>query len=239
MLGIGHRGAKGYLPENTLGSVRKALDLGARFVEIDVYHIEGNLAVFHDDRLERTTGSEGYIYEQSFEYLRTLDAGNGEGIPTLLEVCREIDNKACLNIELKGPNTAGPVVEVINYFVQQGWDKNAFLVSSFDHRQLQDLQKLDDEILLGALMCGLPVDDAKYAQDLGAFSVHPSIDFLDQRFMDDAHARGLKVFVYTVNHPEDIKKMYRLGVDGVFTDYLDRVLKGYSQGEFANSWLVS
>lgn len=238
MLCIGHRGAKGYLPENTLSSIRKALDLGARYIELDVYNVEGHLAVFHDDRFERTTDGVGYIQAQSFEYLRTLDAGDGERIPTLAEVCQLVDKQACLNIELKGPNTAARVTEMIARLVEQGWNKNAFLVSSFNHRQLMQMQKLDDEILLGALMCGLPVDDAKYAQDLAAFSVHPSIDFLDQRFIDDAHARNLKVLAYTVNHPEDIDKLYQLGVDGVFTDYPDRVLQSCPQGEFNNSWLA-
>ena len=133
---IGHRGAKGYLPENTLGSIRKALDLGARYIEIDIYNIEGNLAVFHDFRLERTSNGEGYLQDQKFDYLRTLDAGNGERIPTLLEVCQEIKGKACLNIELKGPNTAEPVAALIKQLVTEGWSKNTFLVSSFDHRQL-------------------------------------------------------------------------------------------------------
>jgi glycerophosphoryl diester phosphodiesterase len=238
MLCIGHRGAKGYLPENTLGSIRKALDLGGRYIEIDVYNVEGHLVAFHDNRIERTTNGEGYIQAQSFNYLRTLDAGNGECIPTLAEVCQLINAEACLNIELKGPNTAALVTATIAQLVEQGWNKNVFLVSSFNHRQLAEMQKLDDEILLGALMCGLPVDDAKYAQDLRAFSVHPSIEFLDQRFIEDAHARNLKVFAYTVNHPEDIQKFYQLGVDGVFTDYPDRVLRSCPQGRFENSWLV-
>lgn len=236
MLCIGHRGAKGYLPENTLGSIRKALDLGARYIEIDVYNVEGHLAVFHDNRFERTTDGEGYIQAKSFAYLRTLDAGNGELIPTLAEVCREVNGEACLNIELKGPGTAAPVAKAVTQMVGQGWRKSAFLVSSFDHRQLVEMKKLDPEILLGALMCGLPVDDAKYAQDLGAYSVHPSMEFLDQRFIEDAHARNLKVFAYTVNHREDIDKLYQLGVDGVFTDFPDRVLSRYSQKEYIDSW---
>ena len=233
---IGHRGAKGYFPENTLGSIRKALDLGARYIEIDVYNIEGNLAVFHDFRLERTSNGEGYLQAQKFDYLRTLDAGNGERIPTLLEVCQAIKDKACLNIELKGPNTAEPVAALIKQLVTEGWSKSTFLVSSFDHRQLKQMRYLDREVLLGALMCAMPVDDTKFAQDLSAFSVHPSIEFIDQRYVDDAHARGLKVFAYTVNHPEDIDKICALGVDGVFTDFPDRVLDKIPQPEFDNLW---
>lgn len=238
MLCIGHRGAKGHLPENTLASIQKALALGANFIEIDVYNIEGHLAVFHDNRFERTTDGEGYIQSQTFEYLRTLDAGNGERIPTLLEVCHLLDAKACLNIELKGPGTAAPVAALINKLVKQGWNKQAFLVSSFDHRQLLEIRRLDEDILRGALMCALPVDDTKFAEDLGAFSVHPSLEFIDQRYIDDAHARGMEVYAYTVNHLEDIEKMAALGVDGVFTDYPDRVLQCCPQGVFSNRWLA-
>jgi len=237
LLCIGHRGAMGHAPENTLSSIRKALELGVPCIEIDVYNVDQHLVVFHDDRLERTTNAEGYLYEQTFEYLRTLDDGEGQRIPTLEEVCDEIDSKACLNIELKGPGTAAPVAALISRYVEKGWHKETFLVSSFNHRELLDVKRLDGDIKLGALIRGLPVDDAKFAQDLGAYSVHPALDFVDQRFVDDAHHRGLKVYVYTVNHPEDITRMHKLGVDGVFSSFPDRVLENYSQGKRTGRWM--
>ena len=102
MLCIGHRGAKGYRPENTLSSVAKALEQGARYIEVDVYYVDRELLVFHDNRLERTTDGEGYLMEKTLATLRALDAGDGERIPTLLEVCQLVEGRACLNIELKG-----------------------------------------------------------------------------------------------------------------------------------------
>ncbi len=129
------------------------------------------------------------------------------------------------------------MVELISRYVEKGWHKDSFLVSSFNHRELLAVKRLDEDIKLGALIRALPVDDAKFAQDLGAFSVNPALDFIDQRFVDDAHDRGLKVYVYTVNHPEDINKMYRLGVDGVFSSFPERVLENYSQGEHINRWI--
>ncbi|MEM9537546.1 MAG: glycerophosphodiester phosphodiesterase family protein [Cyanobacteria bacterium P01_E01_bin.45] len=235
LLCIGHRGAMGHAPENTLASVRKAVELGSPFIEVDVYSVDGHLVVFHDDHLERTTNGSGYLCQQSFEYLRTLDAGNGERIPTLREVCDAIVGRAGINIELKGPHTAQPVVELITELVQEGWNEDDFLVSSFNQRELVALRQLSDRIKLGALLCGLPVDDAKFAQDLGAFSVHPSLEFIDRHFIDDAHARNLQVYVYTVNHPEDITRMHELGADGVFTNFPERVLADYSQGD-VRSW---
>ncbi|MGK7911936.1 MAG: glycerophosphodiester phosphodiesterase [Synechococcus sp.] len=236
LLCIGHRGAMGHAPENTLASIRQALDLDSPCIEVDVYNVDDRLIVFHDDRLERTTNGVGYLGEQSFGYLRTLDAGGGEHIPTLQEVCAEIAARACLNIELKGLNTAQPVAEFIAELVKEGWNEDAFLVSSFNHRELAKMRQLSDRIKLGALLCGLPIDDAKFAQELRAFSVHPSLEFIDRQFVEDAHSRNLKVYVYTANHTEDIARMHELGADGVFTNYPERVLATYSQGDRTNPW---
>ena len=236
MLCIGHRGAMGHEPENTLSSIRKALELGAPFVEVDVYSVDGELIVFHDDRLERTTNGSGYVLDQTFEHLRTLDAGNGQLIPTLKEVCDEVDRRAGINIELKGPATAVPVVELIRDLERENWDLNSVLVSSFNHRELAETKRLDPRIQIGALICGLPVDDSKFAADLGAISVHPALEFVDQRFIDDAHARELRVYVYTVDHPEDIQRMRNLGVDGVFTNFPELVLEDCDEEELRTSW---
>ena len=236
LLCIGHRGAMGHAPENTLASMQKALELGTPCIEVDVYWVDGELIVFHDNRLERTTNGAGYLSEQSFAYLRTLDAGGGQRIPTLKEVCEVIGHQACINIELKGPGTAAPVAALIENLVAHGWNRDAILVSSFDHRQLAAMKQFDKYIQLGALICGMPIHDARLAEELGAFSIHPSVEFLDQRFVDDAHARNLKVYVYTVNYLEDITRMHRLGVDGVFTDFPERVLEKYPRGEITNRW---
>ncbi len=224
MLCIGHRGAMGYEPENTLLSFRKALDMGAPWVELDVYHVDGQLVVIHDDRLERTTNGTGPVVRQSFEYLRSLDAGKGEKIPTLDEVFDLIDRRAGINVELKGPGTAKSVADIVKRRVAQGWSYEDLLVSSFNHRELKAAKDLDPNIKIGALLSSLPLTNAAFAAELNAWSVNPSVDFIDREFVNDAHARGLKVFVWTVNHPEDIERMRTLAVDGVFTNYPDRVL---------------
>lgn len=225
LLCIGHRGAMGHAPENTLSSIRKALALGTSCMEIDVYSVDGHLVVFHDNRLERTTNGTGYLLDQKFDDLRKLDAGNGEKIPTLKEAFAAINLNAGVNIELKGPDTANPVVNFIANMRASGWNDDLVLVSSFNHRELSLVNKLDPRIKLGAMMVGLPMDDAAFAGSLGAYSVHLSIEFIDRRLVKDAHARDLRVFVFTVDHPEDIDKMRELGVDGVFTNYPERVLK--------------
>ena len=225
-----------HAPENTLASIRKALQMGCPCMEIDVYYVDEHLVVFHDERLERTTDGSGYLYDSSFDYLRSLDAGSGEKIPTLEEVCIEIDSKACLNIELKGAGTAVPVAELITRFVEKGWDINRFLVSSFHHRELQAMKQLKPEVRPWSMVQGLPVDDARCAASLGANSVHRALEFVDQRFVDDAHRRGMKVYVYPVDHPEDLIRMQQIGVDGVFTAYPERVLEHYLQCDTSSGW---
>ncbi|PLX92334.1 MAG: glycerophosphodiester phosphodiesterase [Desulfuromonas sp.] len=224
MLCFAHRGARGHAPENTLSAMRTALELGAPWVEIDVFLVDDELVVFHDERLERTTNGNGLLQKKSFAELRQLDAGNGEQIPTLDEVCACIDRRAGINIELKGGGCAEAVATALERWVAQGWNRDDFLVSSFDHRQLQQFHRLAPEVRIGALHCSLPIDDACFAEELDAYSVHPSIEFVDERFVADAHRRGLKVYVYTVNYYDDIARMVQLGVDGVFSDYPERIL---------------
>ncbi len=236
LLCIAHRGAMGHAPENTLASVKKAIELGASCIEIDAYYVDKHLVVFHDDRLERTSNGTGYLSDYSFSDLRKMDVGNGEQIPTLEEVCKLIDSQVCLNIELKGEATAEPVAALLAQLITNSWDKESLLVSSFRHRELLEIRELIPDIKIGALLHGLPVDDAKFAEDLGAFSVHPSLECIDRRFVDDAHARCLRVYAYGADHIDDIKKMHKLGVDGVFTGFPERVIENFSQGDFSTRW---
>ena len=121
---IAHRGAMGHAPQNTLAAVSKALELGAPWIEIDVYWVDGHLMVFHDERLDELTNGSGYITEQSFAYLRSLEVMNsGQGIPTLEEVYELTKDQAGLNIELKGVGTAAPVCAFLQQFSQQHLDK--------------------------------------------------------------------------------------------------------------------
>src|SRR5712675_1536867 len=95
---FGHRGARGHEPENTVRSLRKALKLGADGIEVDVYFVDGELVVIHDDTLERTTNGKGRVEKKTFAYLRSLDAGLGEHIPTLREIFRAVDRRAVINV---------------------------------------------------------------------------------------------------------------------------------------------
>ncbi|HXI73591.1 MAG TPA: glycerophosphodiester phosphodiesterase family protein [Verrucomicrobiae bacterium] len=221
---FGHRGARGHEPENTVRSVLRALKLGADGVEVDVYLADGQLVVIHDDTLERTTNGHGRVMEKSFTYLRTLDAGLGEKIPTLTEIFEAVNRRAIINVELKGPHTAAPVVALIAEYVnQRGWSFDDFLVSSFDHAQIREVKELCPEIRIAPLITKVPRGLAQFAEELGAWSLHASKRCVTPKLVADAHQRGLKVFVYTVNEPAEIAAMRALGVDGVFSDFPERV----------------
>jgi glycerophosphoryl diester phosphodiesterase len=222
---FGHRGARGHEPENTVRSVRKALELGADGIEVDVYFVDGQLVVIHDDTLERTTNGRGRVAGKSFAYLRSLDAGSGERIPTLKEIFAAVDRRAVINVELKGPHTAAPVAALIAEHVnQRGWSYDDFLVSSFDHAQICEAKQLCPDIRIGALIMKAPRGLAKFAEMMGAWSLNIDKRHVTPRLVADAHARGLKVFVFTVNRPVEIARMKKLGVDGVFSDFPDRVI---------------
>ena len=220
---IGHRGAKGHAPENTVLSVETAIALGASWVEIDVYFVDGHLIVFHDQRLERTTNGSGCLEQRTFDYLRSLDAGRGQRIPTLEEVFAVAKGRVGVNVELKRTGTVAPVAALVKEQVGQGWDYGQILVSSADRRSLERIKGLAPELLTGALVQGTDVEDTAFAQRIGCYSVHPALEVVTRRLVDDAHARALKVFVYTVNEPGEIGRMASLGVDGVITDYPERV----------------
>ena len=223
MLCIGHRGAMGHAPENTLLSIRTAIEMGADWVEIDVYLVEGELVVIHDPLLQRTTNGEGAVMEQSLAYLRSLDAGQGQRIPFLQEVFDLVDKRVGINIELKGPETAVPTVNFIHNQIEHGWSYDTLLVSSFDHNMLRTVRQLDNQIKIGALIFHDPDDLAQYSDEMKAFSINPWLMTIREPLVQKAHEQGLQVYVYTVNEPNDIERMRQWGVDGVFTNYPDRV----------------
>ena len=226
LLCFAHRGASGHEPENTLSAIEKAIDLGADWIEVDVYAVERELIVIHDERLDRTTNGTGFVTDNTLEYLRSLDAGKGQRIPTLREVFDCVDRRAGINVELKGPDTAGLTVSLINeYLTTWKWRNDQVIVSSFHRRELGRVKKLDPTVRIGIVIGGFHRPYKKFVTQFTTYSVHPRIDLVNADFVRSAHERGLKVFVYTVNRSEDIARMTAMGVDGIFTDFPELVTK--------------
>jgi glycerophosphoryl diester phosphodiesterase len=223
MLCIGHRGAMGHEPENTLLSIRKAIALGVDAIEIDVHNVENKLVVIHDRDLSRTTNGTGYLEDSSFVYVRSLDAGKGEQVPTLEEVFETVNRQVIINVELKGSNTAKLVIGLIQKYLKAGWSYTDFVVSSFNHDELNQVKVICPKIITGMLIYGLPWQYLASAQELGAALVIPNLDYVTSKMVESVHQQGLQVWVYTVNQPDDLKLMRALGVDGVFSNYPERV----------------
>lgn len=216
---IAHRGASGEFPENTLLAIKQAVIQHANAIEIDVFAVENQLIVIHDHHLQRTTNGIGSIYDYTLAELRRLDAGQGQKIPLLQEVLDTLPSDIWLNIELKGENTAEPLLQLLNKREALGYNLNNLLISSFNHHLLAWLKKHKPQLRLGALIYGLLLDYATVAEQLQAYSLNCDEGFINQTLVDDAHARGLKVYVYTVDQPDDIDRLKSYGVDGIFTNY--------------------
>jgi glycerophosphoryl diester phosphodiesterase len=234
-----HRGASGIEPENTLAAFQRAVECGARWIELDVHAKEGELIVFHDDRLDRRTDGTGRLEDRSLAYIRSLDAGGGERIPLLDEVFDRIAGRAGVNIELKGSRTAGPASEAVARRLKQpGWDPSCFLVSSFDWAELARFKRLLPVIRIGGLASGAEPDIAEQAKALGCYSLHLPRHAVRPDLMAEAHRLGLLVFVYTVNRERDMARMRDAGVDGIFTDNPELAVRFLEGGPTAVSRTV-
>lgn len=238
MLIFAHRGASGYQPENTLISMQLALDLGAEAIELDVHNVENELVVFHDRRLEGKSNGKGLIRQSSLSELANLNV-NGQPIPTLWQVLSLIKGQCIVNIELKGDNTVEPMLAMYDDVISQlNFTPAQLLFSSFNHPYLAKLKQAKPQAYVAPLLGGIPLDLAKSVSDLQAYSLHIDLGFISQALIDDAHQRGAKVYVYTVDNPDDIRALQAIGVDGVFSNYPDKakaalaIPKGHYQGWF-------
>lgn len=234
LLCIAHRGgpqfAQSSLPENSLAAITRALELGVYAVEIDIFQIEGELLVTHDRRLGRVISGAGIITEQPLAYLREQRLENGEPIPNLQQVLELVGDKALLNIEIKGANSVPTLARVLNDYVSthQG-SYEQYVISSFDHQQLFQCAQQLPQVKRGVLIEGIPLDYAACCEPLNAYSFNTHLSFITPELIRDAQKRGLKNWVYTVNHEDDWRAMASLGVDAVFTDKPDKLMV-FNQG---------
>jgi glycerophosphoryl diester phosphodiesterase len=226
---IAHRGGRrkgSHSSENTLKAFAESIALGVDAIEVDVWQVGGQLLVTHDRRLGKTLPGKGRLMDYTPHYLRNLEMECGSKIPTLQEVLESIGEQVSLNIELKGPGCAQLVAKTLQQYVQDSSGTyEQYLFSSFDHHQLFQLKQILPQVRRGVLIEGIPLTYARCCEPLEAYSFHPNVDFINQALVDDAKQRGLKVWVYTVNDIDDFCHLSAMGVDGVFTDYPERLLK--------------
>ena len=194
---IGHRGAMGHETENTLASIQKALDLGVDMIEIEEYNM--------------------------FDLNKVILDGNHK-IPMLQDVLKLIDKKARLNIELKGANTADRVNFITDVYIRdRGWTMESFLISSFNWDELRAMRDLNANIPIAILTAGNPSEAIPIAKELSAEAINPNYKQLTRENNLEIQEAGFKTYVWTVNEAADIKAMRDFGVDGIITNYPERI----------------
>jgi len=225
MLKIGHRGAKGYEPENTLISIQKAIDLGADGIELDVYlSHDGAIMVIHDETIDRTTNGKGFVNTMSLQELKRFRIEKEQQIPTLPEVFDLVKQRCFINIELKGKGTAKPVIEFIEHCVsEKKWNYNQFLISSFDWKMLEEVHFLNPKIRIGVLTDHSIKEALVFAKKIKAFSIHPKYGLVSKENVVLMQENGFDVYPWTVNAAAAIQKIKSFQVNGIISDFPDKI----------------
>lgn len=215
-----HRGAKGYVLENTVPSFKKALELNAKAVELDVFRCAtGEIVVFHDETLDRLSDRQDSIEALTLEQLEEVNLTEGKKIPTLKEVLDLFRSKDILvNIELKGANTAEGVHELLSGL---GETKAKFVISSFNWDELKKMRALNNTVSIAVLTAENPVDAIEFAHEINAASINPNAVDVNSSVVQSIHDEGMKIYAWTVNDEGALKNLVYMGVDGVFSDYPD------------------
>jgi glycerophosphoryl diester phosphodiesterase len=235
LLRIAHRGASGHCPENTRAAFLRAIQLGADMIELDCQTTrDGAVVVIHDETLDRTTTGHGRVQGHTLRELKALDAGRwfahefvGEEILTLEEAIEILRGRAALNLEIKGQDSPGRLeiqcVGIVRslHFLEQT------VFSSFFPARMRLVRDLAEDARVGVLLdSGASWDEGlALAAELGAEALHPERSLVDHRGVAEAHRRGLEVRVWSVNRPSEIEALAALGVDGIFTDFPERLLR--------------
>lgn len=220
VLKIGHRGAAGHAPENTLAAIRKGIELGVDFVEIDIRcTADGILVALHDATVNRTTNGKGPIERLSLRDVKALDAGNGERVPTLEEVLSVVSGQAGLMLELKVKGAAQKTVEV----VQKAEFKDPVIYASFLHEELGIIRSVDAEASLMALFGRLPQASVARAMKYSPSHVGLRHDTVTRRLVEAFHDEDLLVFVYTTDTIREIQRAISAGVDGIISNLPERL----------------
>jgi glycerophosphoryl diester phosphodiesterase len=223
---IAHRGASGYLPENTLPAFELAVELGADMIETDLHRTADCATVIAHDEELAGLGGRGEIADATLAELRALDAGAGERVPTLDEVLDRFGSRIAWNLELKrGGRGEYPGLEAAALdAVRKRRLLGSILFSSFYDPVLARLRALAPGVRIGLLLSRrAPARALERARALGAEAIHPEAVLVDSPLVRAAHGEGLAVHVFTVDAADEMRRLLDLGVDGIFTNFPDRL----------------
>lgn len=233
MLAIAHRGASGHAPENTFAAFRKAVAMGAVFIETDLQlSRDARFVAIHDPTVNRTTNGQGSVNEMTLADLRRLDAGSwfgsefaGERIPTIEEIM-EFSRKhdVVFYLEMKPSGAWGGEHALISA-VRDAGEIARTVVISFDPVILASVRKIEPTLMTGLLYEGQIPDPIERALEIGARQLAVRGDLVTPRLLREARQRDLQVVCWTVNHPAHMRLLVEAGVDGLISDYPDRLLE--------------
>ena len=228
-----HRGASGERPENTLAAFARAVEVGADFIELDVHlSNDGVPVVIHDHELDRTTDGIGPVWTKTLAELRELDAGAWSvppwpdlRVPTLKEVLASFGRRARFLIEMKpGPYDCAEIVDKVEREISDAGLVDSVVVISFDHWLLRRLSRANPRLATGALYDCRPVDPVGLARAAGADLLMPHWAFVTRDDVEASRDAGLSVFTWTVDEPDAIRALIKIGVDGIVSNWPDRVI---------------
>jgi glycerophosphoryl diester phosphodiesterase len=228
---IGHRGAPGHAPENTIASFRRAVELGAAFIETDLrLSRDARFVAMHDPTVDRTTDGKGLVRELTLAELRELDAGSwygpqfaGECIPSIEEVlnfAREAD--IVVYLEMKVEETWGMHHALVSA-LRAAKESARTMIISFDAIFLENVRKLDTTLLTGFLYEQPMPDAIEKAQRIGVRQILPRADLATPELVAAAHAADLQVATWTVDDPKRMRELISADVNGIMTNYPDRL----------------
>ncbi|WP_058305971.1 glycerophosphodiester phosphodiesterase [Gracilibacillus massiliensis] len=241
IVNIAHRGASAHAPEHTLVSYEYAQKMGADYLEIDLHmSADGELVAIHDQSLERTTNHQQLVSEMELKEIKALDAGSWFNqknpsvandnfahldVPTLTEVIEHFGNEANYYIEIKTPklypDMIDKLLEVLSAhdLLRKDRREGSVIIQSFSAEALQQVHKHDQSIPLIQLLKQPPEDPNAIKQ----YAVGVGINFksLDLQSITELRKADLLVHAYTVNQPDEMRKLLEWGVTGIFTDYPD------------------
>jgi glycerophosphoryl diester phosphodiesterase len=232
VLAIAHRGASGHAPENTLAAFRRAVSLGVTFIETDLQLTrDAHFVAIHDETFNRTTNGQGPVQQMTLAEVRRLDAGSwfgsefiGERIPTLLDILdfsRKHD--VVFYLELKPSGFWGGEHALISALRDTGEIQRAVIIS-FDSVILQALRRIEPTLMTGLLFNGQMENPFESALEIGARQLAVRDDLVTPNLLAEAHKRDLQVVCWTVNNPAHMRLLAAAGVDGIMSDYPDRLL---------------
>jgi len=225
VLKIAHRGASRYAPENTIEAFKKALKLKVDVVEFDVHHTkDGNLIVMHDDNVNRTTDGMGPIHKFSLKQIRKLHEPNSEPVPTLQEVLDVLKNKCICKIDIKDKR----IIEKVIKLIKKNKIEHSVIITCEVLSILKKIKKLSTNIKIeaGGFSYRKRISIKKIiekAKSVKADIISPHYTITTKKLVNEAHKNGLKVHVWTVDKKSMIEKMKKIGVDGITTNFPDKI----------------